>query len=180
MTEDRAFNGACQLEFVYMASVVSGYDLVDFFEKWGFLRPVSALIKDYDQEWLVVTQPQIDALKRRIAAERLRPLGKVPIEYITDRNTELFRQPRSIIEGTAKRVGNEVSFSGWRNVVAFEVLDERGKLVFVSDGVWTNGRGYRDEYYLHVWVDKLVSWRSGYRVQAVAADGTRVPVSITE
>lgn len=180
MTEDRAFNGACQLEFVYMASVVSGYDLVDFFEKWGFLRPVSALIKDYDQEWLVVTQPQIDALKRRIAAERLRPLGKVPIEYITDRNTELFRQPRAIVEGTAKRVGNEVSFSGWRNVVAFEVLDERGQLVFVSDGVWTNGRGYRDEYYLHVWVDKLVSWRSGYRVQAVAADGTRVPVSITE
>lgn len=178
--EDRAFNGLCQIEFVYMSSVVSGYNLIDFFEKWGFLRPVSTLVKDYDAEWVVVTQEQIDAVKRRIEAAGLRSLGQVPIEYITDSNAELFRQPRPIVVGTARRQGNEIVFSGWRHVVAFEVLNEHGQLVFASDGVWANRKGQSADYYIYVGSDKGLSWRRGYRVQAVAADGSRTAVPLSE
>lgn len=178
--QDRSFNGRCLIEFTYMASLVSGYNLVDFFEKWGFLRPVEAYVHDYDHEWVVVTQEQIEEVRRRINSQNLRSLERIPLEYITDKNADLFKQARPIQVGKASRVGNEINFEGWRNVVAFEVLNAQGELIFVSDGTWTNGSNYRPEYYMHLSVRKGLSWQQGYKVFAVSATGERIPVNITE
>lgn len=61
-------HGAQQLLFVEKACEVAGMDLVDFFEKWGFLTPVDKTLSDYGSKQLTITQADVDATKVRIAA----------------------------------------------------------------------------------------------------------------
>ncbi len=176
--QDKVFNGAHQLEFVFIASKISGYNLLDFFEKWGFLTPIETFVADYDEEWLAITQDQIDALKQRVNALGLPKLQNVPLEYITDRNADLFKTKPAIQQGQATRSGNEITFTNWKNVVAFEVFNERGELVFVGDGVKTDGTQYDNQPYIKIDIDNLATWKSGYTVKAVSATGERIVVPI--
>lgn len=177
---DQTFHGKCLLEFTYIASVVSGYNLIDFFEKWGFLRPVRTLVKDYDQEWVVITKEQIETMKQRINSRGLASLGAIPIEYITDKNVHLFKDYKPIVQGEVSRLANELTLTGWRNVVAFEVLNAQGELIYASDGYWTNGNATKEGYSIHLSAYKNLSWQDGYKVQAVSARGERIPVPITK
>ena len=53
-----------QLEFVYIASACARMNLLDFFDKWGFLTPVDATIDDYGTGQITVTQQMIDRIRR--------------------------------------------------------------------------------------------------------------------
>lgn len=177
--EEKVFNGANQLEFVYIASKVANYNLLDFFDKWGFLRPINREIEDYDKEWLTITESQIQDLRRRVEALNLPRLGNIPLEYITDRNSHLFTAPQAIIPGTAKRTNNIIRTQGWQNVVAYEVLDANNNIVFITDGVYTNGTSYEPDGYINLSIPGGTTWKNGYKIKAVAANGDRVDVTLS-
>lgn len=164
-------NGHHQTEFAYVASIISGYDLTDFFEKWGFLKPIQRTIKDYSTENLTVTEARANEVKAKIKAKNLTPLGNVPIEYITDNTVNLFKTKPNVVAGSIDidAQGNTLTLKGWQNAVAYEVLEKAtGKLVFVGDAYFHNSAN----------VPKLklpFSWDSNkYKVVGVSATGARV------
>ncbi len=168
-TEDPTTQGACQLEFAYRASKVSGYDLTDFFEKWGFFVPVDKKIDDYGKKTLTVTKETADAVKQRIKALGL-PKPAVAMEYITDNNFQVFRNKKAVEAGLASRSGNTITMTGWKNVVVFEVREgnENGKLICVSDGILqpTDTPSF----------DVAGGWKNNYKVYAVSYDNKRKEV----
>lgn len=170
-------HGANQVEFAYIASKVAQVDLTEFFEKWGFFSPISIEIDDYGKKSLVVTAELIDNVKRRITSLGLRK-PDVALEYITDRTCQLYKTKPAIVRGTATRSGNEITLSGWQNVVAYEVYNADNKLVFVGDGVWTDGKNYGANGYMKLDIDNITTWQTGYKLKAVSVSGDRVDVAI--
>lgn len=123
-------DGECQLEFIRKTCAISGYNLLPFFEKYGFLTLIDKEVKDYAVRRFVVTQEQIDDLKKEIEGKKYRCVD-LPIWYITDNTLNLFKNPKPLMEGRAVAKGNTITMMGWNNVAAYEVYKE-GKLVFVS------------------------------------------------
>lgn len=83
--------GLDQLDFVRQVCRISGYDMLDFFEKWGFLRAVSANLDDYGTKFFTITNSQIEALKKEIKeAGYKKPAENV--HEITDDTWEEFKQ----------------------------------------------------------------------------------------
>lgn len=62
-------DGVLQLDFVRQVCRISGYNLLDFFEKWGFLRAVDTVLNDYGMKKFKITQEQIDELIEEIEGE---------------------------------------------------------------------------------------------------------------
>ena len=58
--------GQIQMDFVYNCCVAAQVNLLDFFEKWGFLTPVDRSIEDYDTKTLKVTEEMVDELKKKV------------------------------------------------------------------------------------------------------------------
>lgn len=169
VNKNPATDGACQLEFVYNCCVAAKTDLTDFFEKWGFLSVVDAEIDDYGKKRIKIEEKEITALRARIVAlEYAKP--KVALEYITDNTIELFKNTSSVTSGTALRENKTFTMNNWKNVVAFEVKDNQGNLIYVSEGAEpsSNTRTFT-----------LTSdWKSGYTVNAVSATGEHTAVSV--
>lgn len=61
-------DGVLQLDFVRQVCRISGYNLLDFFEKWGFLRVVDREFDDYGKKRIKITQEQIDELIAEVEA----------------------------------------------------------------------------------------------------------------
>ncbi|MEG2855014.1 M60 family metallopeptidase [Bacteroides sp.] len=166
--DDLKTPAAQQTEFVYICSKLSGYNLLDFFEKWGFLTPVDVEIDDYGIGRMTVTQARIDEMKQRVNALGL-PKPDVALEYISDNTWELYKQKPAIARGTASRSGDKLMINGWKNVVVYEVVDtETRQLKFASSGETTPSDN--DFFTLPF------TWKETYKVYAVAVDGTRVEV----
>ena len=166
---DMSDNGACQLEFAYVASLCSGYDLTDFFEKWGFFVPVDAQIDDYGSGRLTVTENMANSLKERIKALGLsKPAG--PIEYINDLNYPYFKNKGNVAKGSATRSDKTLTMTDWQNVVVFEVRENNanGKLIHVSDGKLEASSKASFT---------VPSWNDNYKVYAVQYDGNRIEVT---
>lgn len=167
--DDLPTYGAQQLEFVYICSLTAQANLLDFFEKWGFLTPVDTEVDDYGIKKIAVTQADIDALKARVEA-----LGyakpDVALEYITDNTVDCYKNKAGVVSGSASRSGNTVTVTGWQNVVAFEVKDASGKLIQVAEGIAPSASSR--EFTL------TTDWADGFTVDAVSATGTRTRVSL--
>lgn len=166
-----AENGHHQTEFAYVASKISGYDLTDFFTKWGFLREVDTDVDDYSLQHLQVTKARIDEVKNKIKGENLQSLGNIPIEYITDNTVDLFKSKATVVAGMVSVSGNTLTLGGWQNAVAFEVRDKStNKVVYVGDGYVPEGNSVKKLY-----LPSAISWSSGkYKVVGVSATGDRV------
>ena len=162
--------GAQQLEFVWLASRESGYDLLDFFTKWGFLTPVNMTIDDYGTGQMTVTEDMAADIRRRVEALGL-PKLSVPLEYITDNNYTVFIDRKAVEAGTATRSGTTLTMNGWKNVTVFEVRENSadGRLVHVSDGLLSPSSTATFRV--------PDTWKDSYRVYAVAWDGTRTEVT---
>ena len=83
--------GILQLDFVRQVCNGAKIDFLDFFEKWGFLRPVDKTFNDYGNKNFTVTQKQIDDLKAEI---RAKGYNKAPenLYLITDENFESYKK----------------------------------------------------------------------------------------
>lgn len=159
--------GEQQLEFVYISSLKSGMNLLDFFTKWGFLTPVDVSMDDYGVGQMTVTQSQIDEITRRVNALNL-PKPDVALEYITDNTVGLYKTKPAVVAGTATRNGKTLKMTNWQNVVAYEVVNAAGKKVFISDGVLTPSS---------VAAFTIgTTWEDSFKVYAVSASGDRTEV----
>lgn len=58
--------GMNQLDFVRQVCDISGLNMLDFFEKWGFLYPVKTTLNDYGNKAFEITEEQIELLKEEI------------------------------------------------------------------------------------------------------------------
>lgn len=78
--------GASQLKFAEKACEAAGEDLTDFFETWGFFRPIDVNYDQYGSARYRVTDDMIAATKARIAAKNYPKAA--PMQYIEDRTTK--------------------------------------------------------------------------------------------
>lgn len=69
LSADKYTQGVYQLDFVRQVCRISGLNMLDFFEKWGFLTPIDADINDYSKARFTITEEQITALKDEIEKE---------------------------------------------------------------------------------------------------------------
>lgn len=147
-----------------MACQKSGYNLLKFFERWGFLTPVDKTIDDYAQRQLTVTPEMIDRVKAEIEAMNLKtPLA---IEYLRDDNIALYKNPQPVKTGTASLNGSTITLTGWSNIVAYEIYNTS-----------TNGDRYLDQILLPSGQLKLNLINDKTEVYAIAADGKQTAVS---
>lgn len=175
-TDKPDFNGNQQADFVYYASKAAGLDLTDFFERWGYLRPVNdvGFVNTYDHKFrITLTQQKVDEVKAKIRSLGL-PKPGVAFEYITTRNMDMFRTPQAVVAGTATRNGQTLRFTDWQNVVAWEVVDGSGSLVYTSTG-------WHQDFAANVAGFSLpdnIPWQTSYRVRAISAKGQRTVVTL--
>ena len=66
LNADKYTQGVYQLDFVRQVCRISGLNMLDFFEKWGFLTPIDADINDYSKARFTITEGQITALKDEV------------------------------------------------------------------------------------------------------------------
>lgn len=150
-------SGEIQCDFAYKCCVSSGLDLTDFFEKWGFFRAMKPYtIDDYLKADYEVKQTYVDKIKEDIAALHL-PKPKHRFEYITELSEMIYKDTNAQIQrGRATRSVDSFTMTGWKNVVAFEVYDSLGKLLYVSPEHIFTASGMPDRV----------------SVKAIAADGS--------
>lgn len=101
-------------EFAYWVSKVSGYNLCDFFDLWGY-------------ELSSEVQNRIVQLGN--------PVPEQPLHYIRESLVDCFKNKRNIVQGTASKYisSGMVNFNlqGWENVLAFEV-NVNNQLKYIS------------------------------------------------
>ena len=159
--------GEQQTEFVANCSEQAGLNLFDFFERWGFLTPIDEHVGDYSGGQMTVTEARVEEIRSRVEEY---PKPAAAFEYITDENYELFQVPFGTVSvGSVSVVGGtEVSIEGCSNAVAYEVYDEADSLLFVSPAA-TNEQD--------VTFTLTTSWAEGFKVYAIAADGSRTEIT---
>lgn len=124
-------DGAAQLQVVRIFCDVSKQNLLKFFEKSGFLTPISEPT-DNNEPIFTITQEDIDKLKKDIEAKNY-PEPNVEFWRLTDQKESIqdFKNKNEVIKGTAKRYNQVFEMIGWKHVAAYEVYTA-GKLVYVS------------------------------------------------
>lgn len=173
-------DGEIQLDFVYNCCLSAKMNLLDFFEKWGFLTPVDKVIEDYATRTLTITEDMATALKQKVNNLGY-PKPDVALEYISDNTFELYKSRSSVVAGShATRVaksftegkisytGEAITIQGWKNVVAYEVKDADGKLIFICSGESSPSSTHT--------FTLPVSWGEGFKLYAVSATGDRTEV----
>ena len=173
MLED---NGKCQMMFAKAVCEAAQMDFTDFFEVWGFLRPVDITYSQYGTARYNVTQAMIDDLK----AEMSKYPTKAPaIQYIEDRNVkngvlyselgyyETFEKKLSVSGSPSYTLnGRTMKVEGATNGVAVEIRGQEG-----SDGTLGDLR-----YFANISSFNLPSTvsTSGITVYVVQWDGKRI------
>lgn len=84
-------DGIIQLDFVRQVCALSGLNMLDFFEKWGFLSPVNTILNDYSQKTFIITQEQINMLKDEINSKSYTTPHK-DVSQITETNMILYKE----------------------------------------------------------------------------------------
>ncbi len=173
--------GVYQTDFAYIASKASGYDLTDFFVKWGFLREMPQTeIDDYRKSSIHITAERVREVKERIKALNL-PKPEEAIEYISDESQKYFIKKLKVVKGSNANVyGRDLKIDGWRNVVVYEIWDKPygtsgAKLTYVGDGYVYGG-----DYSLKGNGAKLAvcDYKKGQYVYAVQYDNKRILVPV--
>ncbi len=78
------------LNFIRKTSRLSGYNLVPYFEKWGFLRRVALLIGDYGNKWIILTPDMYDEFVKDMDALNLKPVSDQMVKEISN-TPEMFQ-----------------------------------------------------------------------------------------
>lgn len=139
--------GEKQLLFARLASEVAQEDLTEFFEMWGFFKPVTTVINQYGSYPYVVMEYSINQIK---LAMSVYPKAK-PFYYLEDRkagDAELkttppdvgyytqFIHPAPITKDIKGKIsGRNVSITNGDEAVAFELREggKEGKILYFSN-----------------------------------------------
>ena len=82
----------------------------------------------------------------------------------------MYKNPQPVVAGTSSRNGRTLKFVNWQNVVAYEVANKDGNLIFISEGLLN--------------ADQTASfaidtdWQEGFKVYAVSAKGERTEINL--
>ncbi len=174
-------SGQISLQFTSLCCELLKEDLSDFFKAWGFYEPMNNVhIGDYSNFTVNLTNSWVNTTTSINAGHGAKPVYKC-LEYIDDSNWEIFANRKPIEAGVAMRGGNFFSMRGWKNVVAYEVFDDKGNLVFVAskpdfrlirqvpDGVNSSGNPTYKQESFEV---------ENPQVYGVGYDGTRIKAEI--
>lgn len=173
--------GRKQLEYAKACSDAAGEDLTDFFEAWGFFRPINTTVEQYGTFTYNVTQTMINSAKAYMAKY---PKPKHAFEYIEDRHKsdfqsgdyryttvgdvgyyQTFADNKTLASGiTANVSGRNVTINNGNEAVAFEVR------TLNSDGSYGEIRWASN--FLSFSIPQKISL-SGAAIFAVQADGLR-------
>ncbi|ASW76231.1 hypothetical protein CJF12_19450 [Chryseobacterium piperi] len=139
--ESQLTQGQLVMNFVKNTCDAVQEDLTDFFTSTGFLVPINAVIADYSNAQLTITQSMIDDVKNYVIAKGYaKPVSPV-ISYLSANSLNAFKNllPVSGITGVGVQVTTNaqgrfliVENSKWANAVAFETYDTNNKLMSVS------------------------------------------------
>lgn len=84
-----SYHGMLQLDFIRQVCRVGNRNMLDFFDKWGYLKAVDTSINDYGSKRLVITQKQIDDFKAEINSKNY-PKPTIEVHTLTDENYKSF------------------------------------------------------------------------------------------
>ncbi len=151
--------GEVQLDFVRVASKAAGLDLTDFFEKWGYFRPMDEVVDDYGKRQFTITDQLADKY-RKIVADLGLPKPTQLLEYVCDDNVNCFKNAATpVVTGTATREGAMIIIpDGCKNAVAYEY--------YVGDKLC----GAANNHLVRVKDDGL---QGAKKLYAISHDGTR-------
>lgn len=93
----------------------------------GGLTPVDITVDDYGTGKLTVTRAPYRRNTKSCRGFWDIRNRDVALEYITDNSVELYKDKPGIVAGTAARSGSTFAMTNWKNVAAYEVVDETGK-----------------------------------------------------
>lgn len=174
--------GKKQLEYAVACSKAANEDLTDFFEAWGFFKPVNSKVSQYGVFPYKVTQQMINDAKARMAQY---PKPAHALEYIEDRSVREGEKPGDY---TFDRVGDLGHYSTYENnlkVSANASASVSGRSVTTSNCENAvaieirvrKGNSYGEIRYASNYKSFNVPSKiqiSGCAVYAVQADGTRI------
>ena len=140
--------GASQLKFAVKACEAAGQDLTEFFEAWGFFRPLDINYSQYGDARYLVTEKMIADTKALIASKNYPKAA--PIQYIEDRQVKdgtlycdmgyytTFKDKKTITKTPTCTVsGRTYTVSNCEEAVAVElrktVGDQMGDLIYFSN-----------------------------------------------
>ena len=122
--------GWSQLNFVKNACDAAQLNLLEFFDFWGFLRPIDINIHQYYPAHLLVTQAMIDETIQYVNSKGYKK-PKYPIQYIEDREDSQYGdvgkisqiKKQNIITNkiTYSLAGNRVTINQGSQAIGFEV-----------------------------------------------------------
>lgn len=186
--------GKRQMVFVKAVCDATQEDLTEFFETWGFFKPVNKeSISQYGTFTYTVTQQMIEETKQYIRSKKYPKAA--PIQYIEDRKQEFFSEG----DYRFKEVGDVGYYTTFKDKVKIskaptytEVSSTQGKTISVSNGdqavafeVRKQETGSSEEkimgdvvYFSNSFefiVPRTVSM-AGCGIYAVQADGVRIPM----
>lgn len=139
---DKDDPGLAQLEYYEACCTVSGLDLTEFFDAWGFFIPIDQQYTQYYTVLYRVTDQMINASKARVRDMKL-PKAP-PIQYLEDRKDycdmghfDAFKA-KEAVSGTpsASISGGKVTITGCENAIAVEVRrgnDSTGQLLYFAN-----------------------------------------------
>ncbi len=176
LREDRLENcdaGTAQLKYAKLASQAANEDLSDFFEMWGFLQPVDAVIDQYGKFTYKVTEGMIQSARNYMSKF---PAPKHAFYYLEDRRTgdpgaedyqlgnighiSQFKKPGQITKNITYSIsGQSVAINNGDEAVAFEIR-KQGKIIYFSNS-----------YIFNVPTSIPIN---GADIYAVQADGKRI------
>ncbi|MBR1713117.1 MAG: M60 family metallopeptidase [Alloprevotella sp.] len=86
------------LNYIRKVSRITGYNLVPYFEKWGFIRCVAMRIGDYGDKWYVLTDDMYDEfiadMDALVQSGELKVMPAGMVEEISWAEDKLFARPR--------------------------------------------------------------------------------------
>lgn len=169
--------GECQLQFYEACCIVSGEDLTEFFDTWGFFRTIDQTYSQYGETRYTVTQEMINTSKAKIRDMKLPKAA--PMQYLEDRtkhNGETysqmgywtqFKDKKAITKQPKYQVsGSNITLSDCDEAVAVEVRS--GESATGDLRYFSNLFGFTLPSKVNL---------SNCSIWAVQADGTRVAVT---
>ena len=180
--------GERQLAFVKAVCDAAQEDLTDFFETWGFFKPVDAPIEQYGKAQYTVTEQMIRETKAYIQGKKYPKAA--PIQYIEDRKREFFPST----DHRAQESGDVGYYEAFKNRTKITKTptyslstSDQGTTIQVSDGeeavafeVRENEAGSRLLYFSNSFTFTVPAkvYQSSAKVYAVQSDGERILMNV--
>ena len=85
------------LNWIRKVSRLTGYNMVPYFEKWGFIRPIAMRVGDYGNKWYLMSEDMLSEFKEDMDAlvdsGELKVMPEGMLEDITNYGDKYFTRP---------------------------------------------------------------------------------------